>query len=142
MSESSPFAAVIWRPSATGSCPSATTTFLRAFSSDPSGRWSPTRSMAATSAFASSGSRRAGVARVLAQAEHPRDQRARVGVLGLEDHAAVRLGDGPGVPEVALHEPLDLVRDPHLRAAARLAELPLGPGRVLAVVEVLRRVEV
>ena len=58
--ESSPFAVVMWRPSSAGSWPSASTIFLRAEASEPSGRCSPIRSIAATSAFASSGSSRAG----------------------------------------------------------------------------------
>ena len=63
-SESSPFAVVIWRPSSAGSWPSASTIFLRAEASEPSGRCSPIRSIAATSAFASSGSSRAGRAKL------------------------------------------------------------------------------
>ena len=63
-SESSPLAVVIWSPSAAGSWPSASTIFWRAVASEPSGRCSPIRSMAATSALASSGSRRAGRAKL------------------------------------------------------------------------------
>ena len=49
---------VICRPSSTGSCPSASTTFSRAV---PSSGWARlSRSIAATSAFASIGSSRAG----------------------------------------------------------------------------------
>ncbi len=49
-----------WRPSCAGSSPSAATTFWRTEVSEPSGMCSPIRSMAATSAFASTGSNRAG----------------------------------------------------------------------------------
>src|SRR5436190_21751275 len=44
--------------------------------------------------------------------------------------------------EVTHHEPVDAVRDPDLRRTGRFAELPLGPRRVVAMVEVLRRLEV
>ena len=48
------------RPCSIGSSPSAATIFARAEVSEPSGMCSPIRSIAATSAFASTGSRRAG----------------------------------------------------------------------------------
>ena len=63
-SESSPLAVVIWSPSSAGSWPSASTIFWRAEESEPSGRCSPIRSIAAASAFASSGSSRAGRAKL------------------------------------------------------------------------------
>src|SRR3954454_12670440 len=44
--------------------------------------------------------------------------------------------------EVAHHEPVDAIRDPDLRGARRLAELPFGPRRIVAMVEVLLRLEV
>src|SRR3712207_6928190 len=47
----------ICSPSRTGSSPSAATIFSRADASEPAGRWSPSRSIAATSAFASIGNR-------------------------------------------------------------------------------------
>ena len=49
---------------AEGSWPSAVTIFARALWSPVWGRWSPNRSIAATSAFASSGSSRAGRAKL------------------------------------------------------------------------------
>ena len=81
-------------------------------------------------------------ARLLAEAEHPRDHLARVRVVGLEDHAAVRVRDLAGVAEVAQREPVDPVREPDARAPDGVAELPVGARGVHARVEVLRPVEV
>src|SRR5262249_22838484 len=74
----------------------------------------------------------------------PRDPGARVGVLGLEDHAVAvgrRLGLAR-VAEVALHEPVDLAGDPDPRGAGGVAELPVGPSGVDARIELLGRREV
>ena len=64
MTESSPPSEAICSPCSIGSAPSAATIFSRALVSAPSGRCSPMRSMAATSALASTGSRRAGRAKL------------------------------------------------------------------------------
>ncbi|HYG95688.1 MAG TPA: hypothetical protein VD741_01145 [Solirubrobacterales bacterium] len=61
---SPPPAEAISSPSSEGSWPSALTIFWRALCRLLCGRWSPKRSIAATSAFASSGSRRAGRAKL------------------------------------------------------------------------------
>ena len=81
-------------------------------------------------------------ARLLAEAEHPRHHLARVRVVGLEDHAAVRLRDLAGVAEVPEGEPVDAVGEPDARAPDGVAELPVGARGVHARVEVLGAVEV
>ncbi len=81
-------------------------------------------------------------ARVLAKAQHPGHHLARVGVVGLEDHALVGIVDLAGVAEVAQREPVDPVRQPDSGAADRLAQLPVGADGVVARVELLRAVEV
>jgi hypothetical protein len=87
--------------------------------------------------------------RVLAPAEHPRDQLACRRVLGLVDRAAARgpvglprLAQVPVLTEVALHEPGDSLAQEHLRGALDLPHLPVAPRAVVAAIEVLGRGEV
>ena len=93
--------------------------------------------------------RRAQDAGALTEAEDPRDDLARVGVLGLEDETVFggvvgvcRRDRLPGVAEVALHEPVDPVGNPDPGGPGRIAELPVGARGVDARIEVLRRREV
>ena len=86
---------------------------------------------------------------VLAPAQHPGDQLARRGVVGLEDRALARRPVGllrraqlAVGAEVALDQPGDAVADEDLRRAADLAQLPVGALAVVAAVEVLGRREV
>ena len=88
-------------------------------------------------------------ARVLAPGQHPGDQLARGGVLGLEDHPAAPdavlpagFAQLPVAAEVALHQPRDPLAQEHLRRPLDLAHLPVGALRVVAAVEVLGRAEV
>jgi hypothetical protein len=81
-------------------------------------------------------------ARLLAEAEHPRHHLAGVRVVGLEDHAAVRVRDLACVPEVPQREPVDPVGEPDARAPHGIAELPVGARGVHARVEVLGAAEV
>ena len=85
----------------------------------------------------------------VAQLEHPRGDRARIGVLGLEHRAVSGCVVGLGrrlerarVAVVALDQPVDAAREPDPGGALGLAELPVGAGRVPAMVEVLRAREV
>ena len=80
---------------------------------------------------------------LLAEAEHPGEHLARVGVVGLE-HDAVALGLGhlAGVAEVAQREPVDPVGELDAGAAGAVAELPVGASGVRARVELLGAVEV
>jgi hypothetical protein len=75
---------------------------------------------------------------VLAQAQHPRDEHPRRRVVGDEDDllAALLAPDLAEAAEVALDQPRDPLRDPDLRGALRLAELPVGARGVGARVEV------
>ena len=93
--------------------------------------------------------RRSEQARALAELEHPRDDRARVGVLGLEHRSlggrVVDVGgrrQRAGVAVVALDQPVHAPREPDAGRALGLAELPVRPRRVPAMVEVLRPREV
>ncbi len=86
---------------------------------------------------------------VLAPAQHPGDQLARRGVVGLEDRALARGAIGllrraqlAVGAEVALDQPGDAVADEDLRRAPDLAQLPVGALAVVAAVEVLGRREV
>ena len=64
-------------------------------------------------------------ARVLLEAERPRDQQPRHGVVGVE-HVVAQLAVGA---ELALDVPGHLVGDPDLGGAGRVAELPRGAAR-------------
>ena len=101
------------------------------------------------SAPARGGIRRRDELRVLAPREHPRDELADRGVLGLIDHAAAldavrlrHLAKRAVLAEVALDQPGDPLADEDLGGALDLAHLPLGARRVVAAVEVLGRGEV
>ncbi len=83
---------------------------------------------------------------VLTPAQHPGDQLAGRGVVGLEDRAFARGAVGllrraqlAIGAEVALDQPGDAVADEDLSPAADLAQLPVGALAVVAAVEVLRR---
>ena len=80
---------------------------------------------------------------MVAEAEHPGDQLARVGVVG-DEHAAVLVGrlEAAVAAEVALDLPCDPAGDPDLGAADRLAVLPGNPVGVGARIEVGGALEV
>ena len=83
-------------------------------------------------------------ARVVAPGEHPGDELARRGVVGLEDHPAAldaigldRLAEVPVGAVVALHQPGDPLADEDARPPLDRPHLPFGARGVIAAVEVL-----
>jgi len=81
---------------------------------------------------------------VVAEAEHPGDELARVRV-GRREDAALPIISGAQLPvaaEVALYLPRDLARDPDIGVADRLAELPLDAVGVAARIEIGGTLEV
>src|SRR6185437_6834772 len=97
-----------WRPSWTGSSPSAATTFWRTEDSDPSGMCSPIRSMAAMSALASR--------------EQARGPRERVAIgLGVDLDRAI--GMDLGIEHVGARAEVDDVEDLDVLAQLLLGDL-------------------
>jgi hypothetical protein len=81
-------------------------------------------------------------ARVLAEAEHPCHELARVRIRRREEHAALGGRDLAEAAVMALDLPADALGDPHLRDAGRVAVLPFGPVGERARVEVDGALEV
>ena len=82
--------------------------------------------------------------RVLAQAQHPRDEHPHRRVVGDEHDllAALLAADLAEAAEMALDQPGDPLGDPDLGGALRLAELPVGARGVRARIEVRGPAEV
>src|SRR3954469_21652226 len=116
ITESSPAARATCRPCSMGAAPSASTILRRAEVSEPAGRWSPIRSIAATSALASTGSSRAGGGKVVGGGA---GEVVRVG-LGVDLDLARDLVD-LGVEDVGAPAEVDDVQDVDV-----LAQLLIG----------------